>query len=882
MSQSSHSGQQLSKAAVRQQMKGFPTQQIAAGKLRSFLEEGYKDHAWVVAKTLRATKERINQQKRPDPHAGQDPFASLSTDKSPSNIEFECIIQPSSGTNAINRGITVTPFEASAARVPEFTHYTASNSSILGRNETEIRFYPDLADEDARQLLERDLRKHFDERNPATRAKHVAGVTKLRQLKPYFERFLTEMDVNWQIVLQFILDKDVEFKEGMPHTLKKIFSDRASYCSKKSTPGQMDFASSSDDQPSLRQLASAGLCCKVIKDVCKIRVWPAIEELVFEEAQAHGDAVEDATLTRSAFKVHQDFQCAICLLHNCTQHGEHQQLSDDADADADADANADADAKSAASEYGSQEPWDRECNHRTRILEDATTVSRKRKVSTSTFMELINGSNGQQDDGSIEVTHNLSDMSSAMPDERLCSESCFWKISERQTSNADDWTQEEINLLSTYLPSFASDKRGPCVLQNVFKDKTCAQVFHKSVQIASSLADAPSNHVEASSSKSAGSTADAAEASSTRSDQSPAKRRRTAETSSNKSAGAAADGAEASSILSDEPPAKRRKIAEPQSRKPADTTSNKAELKPRKLDPKTVEVSGNPTKRGVFYPCKHDGPCDEARCTCWQNGVHCEKYCMCSPSCNRRFPGCACKAAAKVCSRQDKCICRRFNRECDPDLCGRCGVREILDPMNVDDLDITTDRCFNAQLQLNRPKRTCAGSSLIVPNGYGLYAGEDIHPDELIMEYVGEILCVDETNRRGETYHATKNYLFGLHKDQEVDGGHFGNMLRLANNASSPQFQNSYSTYRTINGTVHVGICAKTEIKAGEEILYDYGYSEYRHVKDFKEKDGSSSWGWIRKRIAEGGPKPSGGRQTRLKVGIDQYTKGAPVAGPSQ
>lgn len=76
-----------------------------------------------------------------------------------------------------------------------------------------------------------------------------------------------------------------------------------------------------------------------------------------------------------------------------------------------------------------------------------------------------------------------------------------------------------------------------------------------------------------------------------------------------------------------------------------------------------------------YVPCDHDGPCTQQTCTCLQRRTLCEKFCRCSAACPGRFPGCRCRSNC----RTKSCLCVMGGRECDPELCGGCGVDRALD-----------------------------------------------------------------------------------------------------------------------------------------------------------------------------------------------------------
>lgn len=135
--------------------------------------------------------------------------------------------------------------------------------------------------------------------------------------------------------------------------------------------------------------------------------------------------------------------------------------------------------------------------------------------------------------------------------------------------------------------------------------------------------------------------------------------------------------------------------------------------------------------RPPYYPCSHPGePCASANCICYRNNVPCEKMCGCGPACKRKWQGCSCssektrKGQKLVCFEDERCACYGLNRECDPDLCGACGVCDVLDPIHRLNDAILVNRCNNANIQRGVAKRTLLGTSGV--HGFGLYAGQKI------------------------------------------------------------------------------------------------------------------------------------------------------------
>jgi hypothetical protein len=123
-----------------------------------------------------------------------------------------------------------------------------------------------------------------------------------------------------------------------------------------------------------------------------------------------------------------------------------------------------------------------------------------------------------------------------------------------------------------------------------------------------------------------------------------------------------------------------------------------------------------------FFPCHHTGPCTEEICTCIKHGFFCTKHCIWGSSSRNFFRGCNC--TAKCTSKA--CPCFASNRECDPDLCKKCGVCK--DPPNK---PISQQSCRNDSIGMRRhthlllAKSEVAGWGLFTKNG--LKKGDYVH-----------------------------------------------------------------------------------------------------------------------------------------------------------
>lgn len=241
-----------------------------------------------------------------------------------------------------------------------------------------------------------------------------------------------------------------------------------------------------------------------------------------------------------------------------------------------------------------------------------------------------------------------------------------------------------------------------------------------------------------------------------------------------------------------------------------------------------VHLKFRPDERGPFYPCHHPGTtCTTAECSCHMNQIPCEKTCGCSLNCPTKFQGCNCasettRSGQKLfCFESDTCACFQLGRECDPDLCGECGVCDVVDPVHKHDDRILLGRCRNANMQRGVSKHTILGDSGV--HGLGLYACELIQHHEFVGQYKGEIIQKDEADRRGAVYeHQKLSYLFSLNNSQEIDSTYFGTKTRFINHASGNR-ANLYPRIIMVNAVHRIALYGHRKILPGEELFFDYG-----------------------------------------------------------
>ena len=242
-------------------------------------------------------------------------------------------------------------------------------------------------------------------------------------------------------------------------------------------------------------------------------------------------------------------------------------------------------------------------------------------------------------------------------------------------------------------------------------------------------------------------------------------------------------------------------------------------------------------RRENLEPCSHEGPCAPRICPCVDADVLCEKFCGCTvENCSYKFTGCGCHSQGKSCQQKQKdkpCICVQLNRECDPQLCGSCGVLERADPLNADDGELHATGCQNCDLQRGVGKAVVLGRSQLEGVGYGLFTAENIAQDEFIIEYVGELISHDEgvrrEARRGDVFdeEANSSYVFTLLENEGiwVDAAIYGNLSRYINHASEHDRRGCNITPRIlyVNGEYRIKFTAMRDIAAGEELFFNYG-----------------------------------------------------------
>src|SRR5262249_62417177 len=106
----------------------------------------------------------------------------------------------------------------------------------------------------------------------------------------------------------------------------------------------------------------------------------------------------------------------------------------------------------------------------------------------------------------------------------------------------------------------------------------------------------------------------------------------------------------------------------------------------------------------------------------------------------------------------------------------------------------------------------CVGTSRIA--GQGLFAGQESKQGTKILRYIGEKITHEESERRLAAGNA---YVFGLNERYAIDGSTRKNTARYINHSCNPNCQTEQF------GRI-IWIVAIRDIRAGEELTYNYGY----------------------------------------------------------
>ncbi|WWC67534.1 uncharacterized protein I206_101443 [Kwoniella pini CBS 10737] len=165
------------------------------------------------------------------------------------------------------------------------------------------------------------------------------------------------------------------------------------------------------------------------------------------------------------------------------------------------------------------------------------------------------------------------------------------------------------------------------------------------------------------------------------------------------------------------------------------------------------------------------------------------------------------------CSPESKCADQCINKLMSY-LCGKeCPAGE---------------ECTNKTLTKRKPaayKVVYTGT-----RGFGIVVMEDVKEGDFVMDYRGEVISIDTfMDRIQDEYKGSKNfYALAYDQDEVIDAGMKGNDARFINHGCAPNLEvRKYQTAGDGWEEFEVGMWAIKDIKAGEELFYDYNFESF-------------------------------------------------------
>ena len=114
----------------------------------------------------------------------------------------------------------------------------------------------------------------------------------------------------------------------------------------------------------------------------------------------------------------------------------------------------------------------------------------------------------------------------------------------------------------------------------------------------------------------------------------------------------------------------------------------------------------------------------------------------------------------------------------------------------------------------------------------GLYANCDISKGTRIIEYQGKVISVKKSEIDPKFDNGKAIYLFNINKKYDLDGDFKFNTARLINHSCEPNCE-------VFGKGLKIWVYAMKNIKKGDELSYDYGFSFDKNFRQFPCKCGS-------------------------------------------
>lgn len=108
----------------------------------------------------------------------------------------------------------------------------------------------------------------------------------------------------------------------------------------------------------------------------------------------------------------------------------------------------------------------------------------------------------------------------------------------------------------------------------------------------------------------------------------------------------------------------------------------------------------------------------------------------------------------------------------------------------------------------------------------GLVAAKNIKKGSKIIEYKGKLILKKETEENPKFDNKKRIYIFEINKRYDLDGDFHFNTARLINHSCNPNCE-------VIGKGLKLWIESVKDIKKGEELSYDYGFSFDEDFKNY-------------------------------------------------
>ncbi|CAN8069409.1 unnamed protein product [Agarophyton chilense] len=152
----------------------------------------------------------------------------------------------------------------------------------------------------------------------------------------------------------------------------------------------------------------------------------------------------------------------------------------------------------------------------------------------------------------------------------------------------------------------------------------------------------------------------------------------------------------------------------------------------------------------------------------------------------------------------------------------QCRQEKRLYRKGVSKIKPKNDNFINLNSLQQRWKKVQFDRSQI--HGMGLYAKENIEPDEFVIEYIGDLIRRTVADLREKEYTRQgmgDSYLFRLNSYTVIDATRRGGIARFINHSCDP---NVIARKITVDGRSTIAFYSKRAISIGEELTYDYKF----------------------------------------------------------